>query len=289
MNSERHIRASEWQSDCNPMLEYYDADFPSEMLTMYPENFDETTVFQGLAHDIPRYLELAALQSGPILELCCGTGRVAIPLAEAGHHVTAVDFSDVLLSTLSENQVRVAAGSKDRLRVIRQDVTTLDLGDERFAVAIIAFNSLLCIPDFRLQRRVLARVAHHLSPRGVLVLDLVNPLTLPLGGDPRPTPFFTRRHPRTGRRYTRFSMLSGFDATQAQRLHGWYDEIDDEGIVRRRAYDTTWRPIFRFELELMLELAGFTIESLEGGHCKETYTPTSPRMFVQARKQGDPS
>jgi hypothetical protein len=45
-----------------------------------------------------------------------------------------------------------------------------------------------------------------------------------------------------------------------------------------------WRPIFRFEIELMLKQAGFEIISIEGGHLKEAYAALSPRMFIQARK-----
>jgi SAM-dependent methyltransferase len=266
------------------MLDYYDSDFPSELLARFPENFDATTVFQGLAHDVPRYLEIVCREGGPVLEPCCGTGRVAIPLALDGHEVTGVDFSKPLLRLLEENAARVAPGALARLSVEHQDVTQLDLGGRRFQVALIAFNSLLCIPSFAGQRAVLAAVATHLREKGLLVLDLINPLSLPVAGDLQPTPFFTRRHPCTGMRYTRFAMLSAFDADHVQRLHGWYDELDAEGCVRRRFYETRWRPIHRFELELMLETSGFVIESLEGGHRGESYTPTSPRMFVQARR-----
>lgn len=276
---------SEWQSNQNPMLEYYDSDFPSALLSRYPENFDATTVSQGLAHDVARYLEIAARENGEILELCCGTGRVAIPLALQGSSIAAVDFSDALLETLRENIERVAPDAGRRIEIIHQDVTGLDLEKRQFKLAIMAFNSLLCIPDFAAQRKALASAARHLVKGGLLVLDLINPLSLAREGNPIPTPFFTRRHPRTGRRYTRFAMLSPFDAAHVQRLHGWYDEYGDDGVIRRRPYETLWRPIHRFEIELMLEVAGFAIEGIDGGHQHEVYSPASPRMFVSARKR----
>ena len=43
--------------------------------------------------DNPFYLELARQCGGPVLELACGTGRVSIPLAEAGFAVTGLDAS----------------------------------------------------------------------------------------------------------------------------------------------------------------------------------------------------
>jgi SAM-dependent methyltransferase len=267
------------------MLDYYDADFPSALLTRFPENFDEKTAYQGLAHDIARYRALAAREGGRVLEICCGTGRVSIPLAIDGHHVTAVDLSTPLLRTLEENVQRVAPSAAEHLHVVQQDATTLDLGAARFAMAFIAFNSLLCIPSFDAQRRVLSAIARHMDDGALLVLDVVSPLALKIHGDPVATPFFTRRHPRTGNRYTRFAMCSPFDADHVQRLHGWYDELAEDGTVRRRSYDTKWRPIHRFELELMLEGAGFGIEAIEGGHRGEPYTSASPRMFVQARRR----
>ena len=71
-------------------IEYYDSDYPSPD-GVYPENFDAVTPTQGLAFDLERYQEIASTKSGPILEPCCGTGRVALHLLR--HHVLADVFS----------------------------------------------------------------------------------------------------------------------------------------------------------------------------------------------------
>jgi hypothetical protein len=123
-----------------------------------------------------------------------------------------------------------------------------------------------------------------LGPDGWLVLDLINPLGLKLEGDSVPKPFFTRRNPLSGRLYTRFAACDPLDAQHRQRLHGWYDELSEDGTVRRFAYALLWRPIFRYELELMLEGAGLEVVRLEGGHLKEPYEAKSPRMFVVVRR-----
>lgn len=78
--------------------------------------------------------------------------------------------------------------------------------------------------------------------------------------------------------------MGPFDENQKQWLHGWYDEVDADGSVRRKFYSLYWRPVFRFELELMLRQAGFEVVSIEGGHQRERYTAQSARMFIQARK-----
>jgi ubiquinone/menaquinone biosynthesis C-methylase UbiE len=269
----------------NSSVYYYDGDYPSPELSLFPENFDEVTKFQGLAFDVVRYREIASEEGGPVLELCCGTGRVAIPLAREGLSVTGVDISSGMLEQFAVNLKREEAAVAARIKTVRQDITSLALEENSFRLAIMAFNSLLCITDFAAQREALRAVSAHLTRGGLLVIDIVNPLNLKLQGDTLPRPFFTRKNPHNGNTYTRFAMMDAFDENHRQRLHGWYDEIDMEGRVRRQHYSMYWRPIFRFEIELMLKEAGFEIVQIEGGHMKEPYTAQSPRMFIRARKE----
>jgi SAM-dependent methyltransferase len=268
----------------HPSIRYYDGDYPSPFDDREPGNFDEVVEGQGIAHDLERYLGLAAETGGPVLDLCCGTGRAAIPLARAGHAVTAVDISEGMLERLRGNLERESGDTRSRIEIVRQDVSALDLARRVHPLAVMAFNSLLCIPSFGGQCAALAAAARHLAPGGVIALDLVNPLQLKIHGDPTPKPFFTRKHPETGNVYTRFAMVGPFDTEHRQRLYGWYDELDSEGRLRRTHYAMLWRPIFRFELELMLEGAGLRLESLEGGHRREAFTAASGKMFALARR-----
>ena len=48
---------------------------------------------EGVEDDIVMYREIASRQGKTVLELGCGTGRVAVPLAESGLTVTGVDLS----------------------------------------------------------------------------------------------------------------------------------------------------------------------------------------------------
>lgn len=54
------------------------------------------------AADLPLWEELAERQGGPVLELGCGTGRVALHLARRGHEVIGLDRDPELLAALRE-------------------------------------------------------------------------------------------------------------------------------------------------------------------------------------------
>lgn len=270
----------------DPEFYYYDSDYPWTEGGECPSNWDDDAQEQCLA-DVPRYLEIAAEVGGPILELCCGTGRVALPLARAGHQITGVDLSGQQLEQFRHNLARQEPQVRERVELVQQDVTQLDLGERTFGLAILAFNSLIMLSDFEKQRQALQALTRHMEVGGRVVIDVLNPMQLDIHGDNIPRPFVTRTNPRTGNTYTRFGMASPFDADQVQRLYGWYDELDAEGRVYRRNFSWTWRPVFRHELVLMLNEAGFTVESLEGGHNGEEYHAGSRLMFFQATYSGD--
>jgi 2-polyprenyl-3-methyl-5-hydroxy-6-metoxy-1,4-benzoquinol methylase len=60
--------------------------------------------YDGIDHDtridIPFYLEYAQQCGSPVLELSCGTGRVLVPLAEAGFEIHGLDAQDRIHATV---------------------------------------------------------------------------------------------------------------------------------------------------------------------------------------------
>ena len=268
----------------HPSIKYYDGDYPSKEFSLFPENFDDIVHYQGLAHDVEKYLELANYYGKNILELCCGTGRVALPLAAAGNQVTAIDFSPELLRQFEIKLNKMGEAISQNISIVEADITRFSLETKSYDLAICAFNSLLCITDFNLQQQALYKAAEHLRKNGLLVLDLMNPFILNFAGDIMPRPFFTRKNPVNGNLYTRFAAMGPMQADQTQKLFGWYDEITTDGILRRTPYEMYWRPVFRYEIELMLEKASFKIIHIYGGHQNEPFTSTSRKMFIEAIK-----
>ncbi len=92
-----------------------------------------------------------------VLDLGCGTGRIAEPLAALGHRVLGVDNSPEMLAHLHAAQP------------LHADIATLDLGD-RFDAVILA-SSLVNHPDPTARQGLLDVAAAHLTPSGVLLVE----------------------------------------------------------------------------------------------------------------------
>jgi SAM-dependent methyltransferase len=117
---------------------------------------------------------------GPVLELACGTGRVAIPIARSGREVVGVDASPAMLAAAAEKAV--AAGVA--LTLVEGDMRRFDLGGRRFPLIFMARNSLLHLHTPEEFKACLTGVRQHLAPDGVFAFDVFVPSPDILARDP---------------------------------------------------------------------------------------------------------
>ena len=127
----------------------------------YPEafaaNYDRWAA--DMTEDVPFYVELAKEADGPIVELAVGSGRVAIPVAEAsGRRIIGIDSSPAMLE-----QARASRGDMLDLRL--GDMRTLEL-DEPAALIYCPFRALLHLATWADRRVVFERIATALRPGG---------------------------------------------------------------------------------------------------------------------------
>ncbi|WP_207455414.1 class I SAM-dependent methyltransferase [Azospirillum sp. SYSU D00513] len=271
--------------DHDASILYYDGDYPSLEIGE-PDAGDVAALARlGILGDVAFYKERAAADGGPVLEIGCGTGRLTIPLARAGHEVWAVDVSDAMLAQLRAKLAAEPEAVRARVHAVRADAASLDLPARDFRLAAVPFNVLMLIPDFQAQRSTLASAAAHLAPGGRLALDVMNPLTLPMDEDASAAPSTPRRNPRTGNQYVRRSRCSRLDERQRQRIHGWYEELLPDGRIEMSEFSYHWRMIFRYELELMIEAAGLAVESVAGDFEGAPWTVDSRRIVATAIKK----
>lgn len=105
-----------------------------------------------------------------ILELMCGTGRVSIPLLEAGRIMTCVDYSKGMLESFAKK----IKDKNYKVNLVEMDVTKLNL-NRKFGLAILPFHSITEILSAELQKEALRSISTHLCKDGIFILTLQNP------------------------------------------------------------------------------------------------------------------
>ena len=127
----------------------------------FADRYDEWSA--EMTEDVPFYVELARETDGAlVVELAVGSGRVAIPVAEAtGRPVLGIDASPAMLAQARERAA--AAGVELELR--EGDMRDLEL-DQPAGLVYCPFRGLLHLPTWADRRRVFERVAASLRPGG---------------------------------------------------------------------------------------------------------------------------
>ena len=234
--------------------------------------------------DVPFYLGLAKEQDGPVLELACGSGRLLEPLAAAGHSVVGVDVSPHMLALARRRLAGLGGRVESRCRLVQGDLRSFEL-EETFALAIVAVRSFSYLLDRKDQQAALHRIFDRLWPNGILVLDLLNPSLEWLARRPGVLHQDLLEH-LPDRTVMRTEATVSTDlARQVRVIRSIYDVVDRRGIVTRRIVEWPFRYFYRFEAELLMESAGFTVQDVFGGYDQEAFAPYSPTMLLLGRAQ----
>jgi SAM-dependent methyltransferase len=251
------------RDDYDPFARYYD-------------------LFYGLqADDLPMYRDFALSADGPILEIGCGTGRVLVPLAAEGHVVTGLDASAAMLA-LTRAKAR-ANHVEDRVTLLQGDMRDFEMPG-RFGLAFSAINTFMHCHDMEQQLACLRCIRRHLQPGGQLVVDLFHPdLQTLLECDGRLLSRGELRDPDTGHIVQHVFARRLELATQTQQLNYLMDEIDASGVVHRACFSLQVRFVYRYEMELLLRLAGFSLETVYGSYELEPFDSGSEKMIFVAR------
>lgn len=202
-------------------------------------------------HVVAFYADLATQAGGEILELACGTGRIAIPLARRGFSVTGIDVADAMLQ-----QARAKSKTEGlQIEWHTGDVRDFDLG-KRFGLVFLPSNALCHLLTRNDFESAMACVRRHMDDGARFVVDVFVPapqLLVDKGDERFPYSEFDTPEGRvvlTGS----FHYESHTQVRRNTTYHTYEDGREESGALDMRMY-------FPQELDALLEYNGLCIES----------------------------
>lgn len=193
-----------------------------------------------LGHTVERLAALA--DGGATLEFAIGTGRVAIPLRQRGVPVSGVELSAPMLARLRET------ASEADIPVVLGDMTQAQIPG-RFSLVFLVYNGISNVLTQAEQVECFRNAARHLEPGGRFLIELWVP--------------DLRRLP-PGQQATVFAAETGYIGLDTVDMlnqivvshHFRFDESNEAQLFR-----SPHRYVWPSELDLMAQLAGFSLES----------------------------
>jgi SAM-dependent methyltransferase len=233
---------------------------------IYPFEFPLPVVDAGVAQ-IDKAIALSGVRGGDALDLGCGPGRHAIPLARRGFRVTAVDLSPFHLAKARER----AEVARVAVEFVQSDMRAFVRADA-FDLAVNLFTSFGYFEDPADDLRVLRHVHHSLRPGGVLVMDVASKERLA-----------RVLHPTLSQRAVDGALL----VQRHQIVEDWSRVRNEWTVVRdgrARTFEFLLRVYSGQELKTLLGAAGFTTVTLYGGLDGRPYDLEAERLVAVAAR-----
>ena len=247
---------------------------PLDCLSLYEDADLYDQEFRDRVHEIPFYRSRAIASGGPVLELACGSGRLTLPIAQAGIEIVGVDVSAPMI----ERARLRASSAKVNIEWHVQDVRKLDI-PRRFRFAFIATNALQHLHDHESLVAFFESAHRHLEPDGLLVLDVFNPSVEKLArelGNPYPHKAFTLDD---GRNITVEADSEYLRDTQILHFVLKYRHGGEVTLVK----DVRMRCFFPQELLALSRMGGFDVVERLGDYDGSAFSARSPKQILICR------
>jgi SAM-dependent methyltransferase len=248
---------------------------------LYRRRRDDVNFYRKMAR------QLAGDQPGlRILDVACGSGRLALPLARDGHTVTGIDFQPSMLARAEARAAQLPAASRARLRFAAGDMRRFDLGAQRFDLVISAFNAVEHLYTRVELEAFLASVRRHLAPGGFLAFDVQMPDMGWLIRDPNRRWSRSRvTHPATRQRFE-YSTNHDYDpVSQIAVIRLYYEPADGGQTI---VHKLTQRKYFPAELEALLAANRYQIDLRFGDFKGSLLDGSGESQIVFARPEEEP-
>lgn len=246
-----------------------------------PAIYRDATAYDLLAQmtapgDLPMYRALAAAQGGPVLDLACGTGRVALDLAARGCELEAIDLSATLLQHAGAKAAQLGLPITFR----QADLRAFDC-QRQFRLLILSYNSLNHLLTLDDQRRFFDCARAHMAPGARLVIDTFQPSLRFLGSQPEQRrPILRYLDPYLQQEVVLLEEHHYDPATQVDTVK-WFYTIGGQDEAARD--EMRVRLLFPQELDALIDAMGFVIERKTGDYDGAPFGSTSSKQIIVAR------
>jgi SAM-dependent methyltransferase len=229
--------------------------------------------------DVPFWKQLALNAAGLVLELGCGTGRIALPLGRGGAQVVGIDRSEAMLARARARARRSRLAG--RVRLVRGDIRHLPFVPG-FALVMAPYGILQSLLRERDLTATLAAVHDVLEPGGTFGMELVPDL-------PSWDEYRRRVSLKGWRRAKGGSHVTLVESVRQDRTHRL--TIFDQEFTERRGRHTrthrfslTFRTLTVPQMARRLERAGFRVTALLGDYRGGPWDPRADAWVILARK-----
>lgn len=138
-----------------------------EKLALLYDSFMEDSAYEEWVDYISTYLHRHDISVNQVLDVACGTGRMALKMINKGYEVTGVDLSEQMLAIAQERALLEDA----RLVLIQQDMRTLEL-NQTYDLVTILCDSVNYLKDMEDVKKTLEAAATYLREDGLLIFDV---------------------------------------------------------------------------------------------------------------------
>jgi len=205
-----------------------------------------------------------------ILELCCGTGRLTLPIAKDGYDISGVDYTS---SMLEQAKVKASEGGLE-VEFIEADIRTLDL-PEKYDLIFIPFNSIHHLYENDDLFKAFNAVKNHLKAGGLFLLDCFNPNIQFIVEGEKEQKEIAEYTTNDGREVLISQVMRYENKTQINRIE-WHYYINGEFDSIQ---NLDMRLFFPQELDSYLDRNGFNIIHKFGGFEEEAFNDNSEKQI----------
>ena len=230
-------------------------------------------IHQAHTGDIELFVKMAQQTSGAVLDIGSGSGRLMIPIAEAGIEVVGIDNSAEMYAV---GQKRLAEEGVSAL-LYKQDILTW-VSSQRFDLILIGMNTLMEF-DHQTVLSLLQAAAKLLTQQGRIIIDVIQPFMMASlenadGGYAEDEPLDD-----SGRKLPMWSGWSA-DHEKQQVVIKWKIQDGAEIIEFSNLFH------YRYLDQLMdyLPAAKLEIDQVWGSYAQEPYDEDSERMIVVLKR-----